>query len=697
MRQRLRLLHLVFLLTPVVLVPAFAQEEEAGEEKTDTHVVVTATRLDDPPARTAELPASVTVIDREAILRSGARTVQDLLALEAGVVVYDQVGNDVEKTVDLRGFSRGRGIAVFVDGARFNDPRNNAVALEQIPLAAIERIEITRGSTSALAGGGSEAGVVNIVTRRGGTDPQAGVSIAAGTYDTVRLDGSYGQTLGRFDVLGAVSHDGTDGFRINADGEQTRANATVGFDLHGDRRIALSALWSDLSYGNPGALTLAEFDADPGSNVFNVVDESERRTAQGALNFQGPVGSGFSLAANLSFRDEIAKTLSTGRAAPAFGGFFLDSDGATWSGTVQATRPFAAGPGSHVLSFGFEGLNGEIDSLGFFTSPTGDYDPQSPSSVNTVEAVNGALFVQDAWTPTPRWTVVAGARGDRNRVTYDEAAPNPTAGDARTFSEVSFRGGATFRPSEALDVHLSVADAFLPPTPEELFAFPGFFSNPDLSPQDSRTYELGARARGSRGTVETAVFWIDTKDEIVFDPTPILPDFPGGRNVNAGSTRRRGVELSLEGRLARRVLAFSSLTYTDSEFTGGPNDGNTIPLVPEFRAAAGIDAGLPAGLSLRVDGLYVGDQVLDNDAPNAQAELPSYTVVNARLSWERALSRAAGSHAGRIGTFVEARNAFDEVYATRGIFAFDFSTFTNETFVTPAPGRRYLVGVTWRM
>ena len=36
-----------------------------------------------------------------------------------------------------------------------------------------------------------------------------------------------------------------------------------------------------------------------------------------------------------------------------------------------------------------------------------------------------------------------------------------------------------------------------------------------------------------------------------------------------------------------------------------------------------------------------------------------------------------------MGLFVEARNLFDEPYATRGIFAFDFSTSTFEDFVTP--------------
>ncbi|HVQ34616.1 MAG TPA: TonB-dependent receptor [Candidatus Bathyarchaeia archaeon] len=684
------LLLLPFLLFPPPLSLA------ADEDDADTHVVVTATRLDDRPAPVAELPASVTVLDREAIERSGARTIQDLLAEQAGIIVYDQVGNDVEKTLDLRGFTAGHGIAVFLDGARINDPRNNAVALEQVPLAAIERIEITRGSSAAVAGGGAEAGVVRIVTRRG-SEPEASISVAAGTYDTLRLDGSYGRTFGAFDVFAAATHDTTDGFRTNADGSQTRADATAGMDLGGDRRLALSLLWSDLGYGNPGALTIPEFESDPWSNVYNVLDRNDRRTTQAALNFQGPIAGGFSLAANLSYRDETTQTLSTGRAAATFGGFFLDADGSTWSGTAQATRSFSA-RGTHVLSFGFEGLDGDVDSLGYFTSPAspGSYDPESPSSSNAAGSRSGALFAQDAWSPSARWTLVAGVRGDHDRVAYDESIPDPSVDDDRTFSEVSWRGGVSLRPSDALDLHVSFADGFLPPTPEQLFAFPGFGSNPGLDPQDSRTYELGAAAHGSRGTVDAAIFWIDTRDEIAFDPTPTATD-PFGRNVNAGATRRQGVELTLRGRLARRVLAFGTWTYTDAEFQGGADDGRTVPLVPKQRFAAGIDAGLPAGFSLRADGLYVGDQVLDNDAANAQPELPAYTVVNLRLSWERAFSKSAGSRAGRIGAFVEARNALDEIYATRGIFAFDFTTFTDAAFVTPAPGRRYLLGVSWKL
>lgn len=679
--------------TTLVGPPALAADDEVKDVKAEETVVVTSTRLDDKTGPKNEVPASLTIVDRDQIEQSGARNLQDLLAEEVGVVLTDQVGNDVQKTLDLRGFAGGKGIAVFVDGARVNDPRNNSAALEQVPLDAIERVEITRGPSAALAGGGAEAGVIRVVTRRG-TTPAASISAAGGTWDTQRYDGTYGADFGVFDLFVAGTYDTTAGFRPNAGGDQTRFNATGAFDLGDDRRLSLSLLTSNLDYGNPGALTRAEFEADPEQNVYNVLDYTDDSLRQAALNFQGNVGAGFSLAANLAYRDERAKTLTTGRAASTFGGFFLDADSGTWTSTFQATRDVGSSSGTHRIAFGAELLDGDIDSTGFSTPPSdpGTHDPSAPTSRNTTGARNVGLFLQDAWTMSPRWTVTAGARGDRSRVNYDESIPGTTPSDERTFSEVSFRAGATFRPAELVDVYASYADAFLPPTPEQLFAFPGFGSNPDLLPEDAHAYETGVRLHGRAWSVDTALFWTDTNNEIIFDPTP-TPTDPFGRNVNAGETNRRGIEVSARGRFGRDVTGFANATYTDATFTNGPNDGNEVPLVPKLRAAAGIEAALPMGFGIRADALYVGSQVLDNDPANAEAELDAYTVVNLRLGWERSLSVKAG----RMGFFVETRNLLDEQYATRGIFAFDFSTFTSANFVTPAPGRRYLAGVTWRM
>ena len=249
--------------------------------------------------------------------------------------------------------------------------------------------------------------------------------------------------------------------------------------------------------------------------------------------------------------------------------------------------------------------------------------------------------------------------------------------------------------SDTIDLYASYGDGFLPPTPEQLYAFPFFGSNPALEPEDARAYEFGLRGHGRLGSLDAALFWTDTANEIVYDPTPTATD-PFGRNVNAGTTRRRGVELSARGRLGRGVSAFTNVTYTDSIFTTGADDGNEVPLVPNWRLAAGIDASMPRGFAVRADALYVGSQVLDNDPANSRARLAAYTVVNLRLDWERGLGGAAARR-GTLGLFVAAENLFDERYATRGIYAFDFSTFTPADFVTPAPGRRYLAGLTWRM
>jgi outer membrane cobalamin receptor len=228
--------------------------DPAKEPVLTEQVTVTASRLSDEPDDADRVPANVTVISREEIERLGAVDLADLLALEAGAVFYDQTGNGVQTTFDLRGFTNGSGTRVFLDGAPLNDAVNNTSALELVPLEALERVEITRGSAAALAGGGSEAGVINLVTRRG-EKLNGNVSLALGTFDSSEYGGHLSHAAGPVDFLISGKRRETDGFRDNADGDLRRLSAGVGFDLGGERRLELTLLDSESDYGNPGALT----------------------------------------------------------------------------------------------------------------------------------------------------------------------------------------------------------------------------------------------------------------------------------------------------------------------------------------------------------------------------------------------------------------------------------------------------------
>jgi len=669
--------------------PVFSSDDPADKEPVLTErVTVTASRLPDEPDDADRVPASVTVISREQIEQSGAADLADLLALEAGAVRYDQTGNGVQTTFDMRGFTTGSGTRVFLDGAPLNDAINNTLALELVPLESLDRIEITRGSAAALAGGGSEAGVINLISRRqeelGGS-----LSMSLGTFDSAKYGGFLSHDIGLVDFLISGTGRETDGFRDNADGELKRLSATIGFDLGQERRLDVTLVDSESDYGNPGALTKDELVADPSAAPFNSLDFADQRLGLASVNFRGPIAAKLTLATNLFARSRETNSLTTGRAAPDFGGFALDADASFWGSTVQVSHRHDAGDRLNVWTFGGEWLDGDTESLGFST-PIDDPGtiPTDPKTDTTSDRRSYAFFVQDTWTPTGDWTLLAGARYDHDHVGRNESLPDPANDGSRTFSELSLRAGATWKPNPRHAVYASYGEGFLPPTTEDLFAFPGFGSNPDLDPEDSRSYEIGYRVRSSGAYLDVGLFLIDTKNEIVYNPDIGL----FGANVNAGETKREGVEISLRGRVQPRLDLSAALTLTDAEFTAGDNNGNDVPLVPGERLSIGMNLDLPAGLALHGDALFVGQQVLDNDDANAQPELDDYVVVNARVVWRLA---DVTTERNGLRLFAEARNLLDEEYATRGIYAFDFSSGMNDSFFTPAPGRRYEFGAGW--
>ncbi|MFQ5351109.1 MAG: TonB-dependent receptor plug domain-containing protein, partial [Thermoanaerobaculia bacterium] len=121
LRQGAAAVLLAALLLPAAAVAATEQpgDDDPARPDPETRIViqeqltVTDTRLRAAPESLRRVPAHVTVIDRDEIRRSGSRTLQELLSLEAGVVVFDQVGNDLARSLDLRGFT-GAGTKLFL-------------------------------------------------------------------------------------------------------------------------------------------------------------------------------------------------------------------------------------------------------------------------------------------------------------------------------------------------------------------------------------------------------------------------------------------------------------------------------------------------------------------------------------------------------------------------------------------------------
>lgn len=171
----------------------------------------------------------VTVIDAEAIERSGAISVETLLQRlpsAAGFAgnqtsAYWNDGGWGTTGVNLRGLGRSRTL-VLINGRRVvngGSGANSSVDLSVIPVALIERIEVLKDGASAIYGADAVAGVVNIITKK--------------KFDGVEASVRYGQTF-------------------QSDGEEGAADLTWG--MSGDRGSIMAAI----NYSESGAINMAD-------------------------------------------------------------------------------------------------------------------------------------------------------------------------------------------------------------------------------------------------------------------------------------------------------------------------------------------------------------------------------------------------------------------------------------------------------
>ena len=152
----------LLLVVPLVAAAAAAgaepkEDDPSGLLKAEVTVV---SRVGGPdPGVTAR------IVTREEIDAVPARTLSELLMSLPGVDVRRRGVEGIQADIGIRG-SDHDGTLILVDGEPVNDPQTNHFSADlDVPLDAVERIEVLAGAASALYGSGATGGVVNIVTR----------------------------------------------------------------------------------------------------------------------------------------------------------------------------------------------------------------------------------------------------------------------------------------------------------------------------------------------------------------------------------------------------------------------------------------------------------------------------------------------------------------------------------------------------
>jgi iron complex outermembrane receptor protein len=222
----------------------------------------------------------------------------------------------------------------------------------------------------------------------------------------------------------------------------------------------------------------------------------------------------------------------------------------------------------------------------------------------------------------------------------------------------------------------AISRSFRYPVLDELF---DFFSNTilaNLEPQASTDVQAGIRIERGRVQASAGVFRVSTDDEIFFNP---VGGSGFGANENlAGRTRRTGIEASVSALVGPATVS-GTVALLDADIEGGPYDGQGIPSVAARRATVRLRAPLPAGVSVGIDGAYVGPRRFEGDFADQFGRQDGYVLVDLKVAHERERTRV----------FVDLKNLFDCDYSEFGVLG----GFPRQRAFYPSPGIHALAGV----
>jgi outer membrane receptor protein involved in Fe transport len=648
----------------------------------------------------SDVPARVSTVAGETVRAWQPRLLPDVLGTQPGVSFYDDLGAPRKLTLSTRGFTVGPtvglppGVSVFVDGVRQNEPDAQEVNFDLLPLEHVERVELLSGSASLL-GANSLGGAVNLVTRRGAGPASGALELSGGSFGAAGAEGHVaGRTAGRTDYYAGGGYEREAGWRDATHGRSFDGFVNLG--RTGARRgLSVQAFARDSRAATAGSLPETLFDAAPRSN-FTAGDFEDLNAEQLAVSGHAPALGGRGTL-SLYARRSAAERFNVNQAPdPNVRSRTLDL---TAGGTADWRWARAAGPGAFALRLGVDGAANRVrarinaepnaavdDAGGDDDAPALTTDVRSPSW----DLAGYAL----ADYRVGRLTLSGGGRYDATRVPFDNRV-RPADNSTDTFRRLSPRVGASVALGAGASLYASAGGSFRAPAILELgCADPAatcplpfaLGDDPPLRPVRATTYEAGARwARGPL-VAGASVYDAEVRDEIFFVASDVA--LLSGYFTNLDRTRRRGVELGLDGAAGSALTWYANYAYTratfespvtlfsiraDGDFAGSPlagtnavRAGSRLPLVPAHQAKAGALLRLPGGVGLGLDARRIGAQWLRGDEANETAPLSAYTLVNARASygwraWEIAavVTNALDSHAAIFGTFNENRRTDD--------------------------------------
>jgi iron complex outermembrane receptor protein len=608
------------LLTFLVL-PSLAQEGSQKEKEKEKIVKITEEILVVGKAPKDQPVSTVTRIDFTKIEQNKPKDLSEAIRYAPGVTVT--FGDKDVYTLKLRGMDSKR-IALLIDGVPDYEPYYSTFDLKTISAAGLDSIQITKGPSSVLYGPNTLGGIVNVITRRPGSEPFLTLNGSYGEKNTrnIGLDG--GARWNKFSVVGNFYYQDSDGFyypdptngktgRTNSDYRRLNLNAKLYYAPSSTTEIMVNGGIYTSDYGMPAALGVQK------ARYWKFKDWDRTTLNAGGYTALGKKST-------LRFRTFFVEYKNT-----------LDQ----YTNPAMSIRQFESTFDNSVYGvFGLADLAlASWNALKLSVNYENDTARTQDDLNYPWQKYNQGTFsaaIEDHISLFDQWKLIGGFSLDYL---------NKISGENRT--KLNPLIGLKFTPRENLDLHISVSQKSKFPSMRSMYSASS--GNPDLLSETGTNAEVGFTF--NQGIyLSGAAFICRFKDLI---DTYRLPDGTR-RYFNIGKSHINGFEIQAQKFLGW-VEATLNYTYLDHE-----NDSDHRPL----DAISGHNLNFVASFfplkSLRIGfyGLYASASRWFDVLANTNFDIPSYFNLDLIASYEFS----------RFEIFVKATNMFDDYIYSEPIF-----------------------------
>ena len=543
---------------------------QAVESYKAQDVVVTASRVEQ---QLADVNMSVSVITSEDIAEmSGAKTIADLLESKVpGIQVKNDGGQGIDR-IKIRGEDAFRTL-VMIDGQRISEQKSMSGVPLLIDPSQVERIEVIRGPASVLYGSDAIGGAINIITKKGGED-SFGATVSAGldtSSNGKELSGSiFGSANGWKYRFGGAIRDADDidtpaGEMPHTEFNSKAANAFLSYDIDPNKTVGISLSHFDLDFMS-GAVSYAPEDF--------YVDVPEWKRTRGAI-----FGEFKNLTENLArLRIDISQERNTKlmenhvnpstdtSKAPSINSY---ADNTLDTSSLNAQTDWIIGD-NHYLITGYEFSYDDLDALSeTYLDLSSIVAIMSQPVLSKDQSFSGyqmrhSVFANMESTLFEDWVFNYGVRYTWVKNDMDVNTPYSLSMPSMGIlgvpegkfhydnhdSKAVFNFGTTYKGFRNLTLRANWSQGYRTPLLQELFIDTSMggeltYANPDLKPETSDNFEIGARYTNGILTVDGSIFYSKADDYI----TTIAISDGINKYTNMGEAETLGLELDTSVKL----------------------------------------------------------------------------------------------------------------------------------------------------